>query len=177
MQNYWKPRWNLNTAQNALCKGGGSTKSSESESKVDFWTKSRTAPCREPSTFWVGKSARSLRSTASPFSTAARSFATVATRARASKRPKEIPACPVVCTLDAGENPVDSGVVFAVHSYGCNVVSLKCGPKGPSTGTDVREIKDWIDEKTYEGNFFVRNYQYIVAGAGGLLLVKYFFKR
>ena len=57
---------------------------------------------------------------------------------------------PVVCALDEGEDPLRDGVVFAVHSYGCAEARKKCLASGPSAGTDVRAVKQWIDGKIEE---------------------------
>jgi len=80
---------------------------------------------------------------------------------------------PVVCALKKGDNPLTDGVVFAVHSYGCKDLSKKCFPGGPSAGTDVRKIKDWIDSKTTKrgikrtgvSKFLDSMYPYYIAGA------------
>ena len=55
---------------------------------------------------------------------------------------------PVVCALKKGDNPLTDGFVFAVHSSGCTDLSKNCYPDGPSVGTDVRKIEEWIKLKT-----------------------------
>jgi len=55
---------------------------------------------------------------------------------------------PVVCALKKGKNPLTDGFVFAVHSSGCTDLSKNCYPDGPSVGTDVRKIEEWIKLKT-----------------------------
>jgi len=54
---------------------------------------------------------------------------------------------PVVCALEEDQDPVKYGYVFAIHSFGCADVKERCTPDGPSVGTDVRGITEWMNKK------------------------------
>ena len=54
---------------------------------------------------------------------------------------------PVVCALNKNQDP---GYVSAIHSFGCEDPRIKCTHPGPSVGTDVREITDWMKKKIKE---------------------------
>jgi len=54
---------------------------------------------------------------------------------------------PVVCALNKNQDP---GYVSAIHSFGCEDPRIKCTNPGPSVGTDVREITDWMKKKIKE---------------------------